>query len=434
MTPNQNLLQLDPSALATVHASARARYDAFKTRGLKLDLTRGKPADAQLDLAEALLALPGIGDYRAADKTDCRNYGVLQGLPELRALLAPLFGATADQVVLGDNSSLGLMHDTVVYALLTGTSDSPRPWSKEARLAFLCPVPGYDRHFAICEQFGIEMIPVPLGPDGPDMEIVERLVAEDAAIRGMWCIPKYNNPTGTVYSTGTVERLAAMRTAAPDFRLFWDNAYAVHHLTDERIEIPSIIEACARHGHANRPFVYGSTSKVTLAGAGVALFAGSAANVAWYLKRMGRRTIGGDKLNQLRHVRFLRDTAGLLAQMDRHRAIIGPKFEKVIEIFTTHLAGSGVATWTEPKGGFFISLDVLEGCAKDVVRLAKEAGVELTPAGSTWPLGRDPQDRNIRIAPTFPDLAAVALAAEGVALSVLVATTAALQTRLTAQA
>ena len=401
---------------------------------MKLDLTRGKPSDAQLDLADALLALPGTGDYRAADKTDCRNYGGLQGLPELRALLAPLFGATADQVVLGDNSSLGLMHDSIVYALLTGMSDSPRPWSKESRIAFLCPVPGYDRHFGICEQFGIEMIPVALGADGPDMDLVQRLVAEDADIRGMWCIAKYNNPTGTVYSAETVERLAGMRTAASDFRLLWDNAYAVHHLTDDRIEIPSVLEACARHGHANRALVYGSTSKVTLAGAGVALFAGSADNVAWYLKRMGKRTIGSDKLNQLRHVRFLRDTAGLLAQMDRHRAIIGPKFAKVIEIFTAHLAGSGVATWTEPKGGFFISLDVLEGCAKDVVRLAKEAGVELTPAGSTWPYGRDPQDRNIRIAPTFPDLSTVALAAEGVALSVLVATTAALQSRQTAQA
>ncbi len=429
MTTIQNLLQLDPSALADVHASVRSRYEAFKTRGLKLDLTRGKPSDAQLDFAAPLLALPGAGDYRAADKTDCRNYGVLQGLPELRALLAPLFGATADQLVLGDNSSLALMHDAIVYALLTGAADSVRPWSQEERIAFLCPVPGYDRHFAICEQFGIEMITVPLGPDGPDMDIVERLVAEDAGIRGMWCIPKYNNPTGDVYASATIERLAAMPTAAPDFRLFWDNAYAVHHLTDERLEISSILEACARHGHANRAFVFGSTSKVTLAGAGVALFASSSANVAWYLKRMGKRTIGGDKINQLRHVRFLRDTEGLLAQMDSHRAVLGTKFAKGIEIFETHLAGSGSAQWTDPKGGFFISLDVLDGCAKDVIRLAKEAGVELTPAGSTWPYGRDPQDRNIRIAPTFPELSAVALAAEGVALSVLVATTAALLSR-----
>jgi DNA-binding transcriptional MocR family regulator len=434
MTPMTSLAQLDPSALATFHDQLRRRYDEFRGRGLKLDLTRGKPSSAQLDLAAPLLALPGDGDYLAADKTDCRNYGVLQGLPELRALLAPLFGASADQVILGDNSSLALMHDTIVYALLTGASDSARPWSKESRIAFLCPVPGYDRHFAICEQFGIEMIPVPLADDGPDMAVVERLVAEDAAIRGMWCIPKYNNPTGAVYADRTIERLAAMKTAAPDFRLFWDNAYAVHHLTAERIEIASILEACARHGHGNRPIVFGSTSKVTLAGAGVALVAASKDNVAWYLKRMGKRTIGGDKVNQLRHVRFLRDTAGLLAQMDRHRAVIGPKFARVHDIFTEQLGGSGVATWTEPRGGFFISLDVLDGCAKEVVRLAREAGVELTPAGSTYPYGRDPHDRNIRIAPTFPGLETVGLAAEGVALSVLVATSAALLQRQTASA
>jgi DNA-binding transcriptional MocR family regulator len=425
----KNLAQLDPSALSAFHDQQRSRYDEFRTRGLKLDLTRGKPSGAQLDLAAPLLALPGEGDYVASDKSDCRNYGVLQGLPELRALLAPLFGATPEQVVLGDNSSLGLMHDTIVYALLTGASDSPRPWGKEPRVAFLCPAPGYDRHFAICEQFGIEMITVPMHDDGPDMATVERLVAEDAGIRGMWCIPKYNNPTGAVYSDATIERLAAMKTAAPDFRLFWDNAYAVHHLTDTPIEIASILEACARQGHANRALVFGSTSKVTLAGAGVALFAGSAENVAWYLKRMGKRTIGGDKINQLRHVRFLRDHDGLLAHMDRHRAVIGPKFATVIQTFTEQLAGAGVASWTTPKGGYFISLDVLDGCAKEVVRLAKDAGVELTPAGATYPYGRDPHDRNIRIAPTFPDLATVALAAEGVALSVLVATTAALRTR-----
>jgi DNA-binding transcriptional MocR family regulator len=424
-----NLTQLDPDSLTTFHDEQRRRYDEFRTRGLKLDLTRGKPSSAQLDLAAPLLALPGEGDYLAADRTDCRNYGVLQGLPELRALLGPLFGAAPDQIVLGDNSSLGLMHDAIVYLLLTGASDSPRPWSKEGRVAFLCPVPGYDRHFAICEQFGIEMIAVPLTDEGPDMDVVERLVAADEGIKGMWCIPKYSNPTGVVYSAEAVERLAAMTTAAPDFRLFWDNAYAVHHLTGERIEIASILEAGAREGHANRPLVFGSTSKITLAGAGVSLFAGSPDNVAWYLKRMGKRTIGGDKINQLRHVRFVRDTDGLLAQMDRHRAIIGPKFATVGGIFATHLAGAGVASWTSPKGGFFISLDVLDGCARDVIRLAKDAGVELTPAGSTYPYGRDPHDRNIRIAPTFPDLAAVALAAEGVALSVLVATTAALLKR-----
>ena len=415
--------QLQTPDLTAFHDDVKQRYEAFRQRGLRLDLTRGKPASEQLDLSADLLRLPGPDDYRAADGTDCRNYGGLQGLPELRALLAPAFGLTAETTIIGDNSSLGLMHDTIVYALLTGTCDSPRPWSAEERVKFLCPVPGYDRHFAICEDFGIEMIPVPMDDHGPDMDTVEKLVAEDAAIKGMWCIPKYNNPTGAVYSDETIDRLARMKTAAPDFRLFWDNAYAVHHLTPERIEIAGIVEACARHGHPNRPFVYGSTSKITFAGAGVALVGGSKENVAWYLKRMGRRTIGGDKVNQLRHVRLLRDRDGLMAQMDRQREILAPKFAKVIEVFRRHLGNTGVASWTEPKGGFFISLDVLDGCAKETVRLAKAAGVELTPAGSTFPYGKDPRDRNIRIAPSFPDLETVGLAAEGVALSVLLATT-----------
>jgi DNA-binding transcriptional MocR family regulator len=412
--------------LRDVHADARRRYDEFATRGVKLDLTRGKPASAQLDLAGALLDLPGERDYLAADRTDTRNYGGLQGLPELRELLAPLIGLQPQHTIVGGNTSLGLMHDTVVYAMLCGTCDGPGPWAQASPVTFLCPVPGYDRHFAICQDFGIRMIPVPMTDEGPDLDVVERLVNDDASIRGMWCIPKYSNPTGTVYSDETVDRLAAMPTAAADFRLFWDNAYAVHHLTAERVGIADIVEAAARHGHPNRPFVYASTSKITLAGAGVALFGSSPDNVAWYLKRMGRRTIGGDKVNQLRHVRFLRDRDGLLALMEAHRALIAPKFATVIATFTAHLGGSGVAAWTEPKGGYFISLDVLDGCAAEVVRLAKHAGVELTPAGSTFPSGRDPHDRNIRIAPTYPDEASVALAAEGVALSVLVATTAAL--------
>ncbi len=423
MTSNAPLDRLSDAELSAVHDSVRTRYDAFRTRGLSLDLTRGKPADAQLDLSTDLLTLPGADDYRAADGTDCRNYGGLQGLPEIRALLAPLFGVSPEQTIVDGNSSLALMHDTLAYALLYGMHDSPRPWSREERVAVLCPVPGYDRHFTICQGFGIEMIPVELTDEGPDLDAVARLAGSDPAIKGMWCIPKYNNPTGTVYSDATIERLASMPTAAPDFRLLWDNAYAAHHLTDERVEIPSIVEACARHGHPHRAFVYGSTSKVTLAGAGVALVASSKDNVAWYLKRMSHRTIGADKINQLRHVRFFGDASGLLAQMDRHRAIIAPKFATVIDVFRKELDGTGVATWTEPKGGYFISLDVLDGCASEVVRLAREAGVVLTPAGSTFPYGKDPRDRNIRIAPTFPSAESVAAAAEGVALSVLLATT-----------
>ena len=417
-----DLTNADPGALRAFHDDARRQFDAFATRGLKLDLTRGKPAGAQLDLSSALLGLPGPTDYLAADKTDARNYGGLQGLAELRALLAPAFGLTPETTIIGGNTSLGLMHDAIVYALLSGTPDSARPWSREETVKFLCPVPGYDRHFAICEDFGIEMVLVPIGEDGPDMDRVEELVATDAAIKGMWCIPKYSNPTGTVYSHTVVERLASMKTAAPDFRIWWDNAYALHHLTDDRIEIASLLDACARHGHPNRALVFGSTSKMTLAGAGVAIFGSSPANVAWYLKRMGRRTIGGDKVNQLRHVRMLKDYDGLLARMDQHRAIIAPKFRTVLETFDTFLSGTGVARWTEPKGGYFISLDVLDGCASAVVKLAKQVGVELTPAGSTYPHGKDPNDRNIRIAPTFPDESTIGPAAEGVALSVLVAT------------
>jgi DNA-binding transcriptional MocR family regulator len=420
------LAALTTTDLTAFHDDVRARYEAFRQRGLSLDLTRGKPSSEQLDLSNGLLDLPGVADYLAADKTDTRNYGVLQGLPELRALLAPLFGATAAQVIVGDNSSLALMHDAVAYSLLKGTVGSPRPWSREPRVAFLCPVPGYDRHFSICQDFGIEMIAVPLGADGPDMDVVEQLVAEDASIKGMWCVPKYSNPSGAVYADAVVERLAAMTAAAPDFRIFWDNAYAVHHLTDERIEIASLLEACARHGHADRAFVFGSTSKITLAGSGVSLFASSADNVKWYLARMGKRTIGSDKINQLRHVRYLRDTEVLLSLMDRHRAIVAPKFAAVADAFEAHLGGTGVASWLVPKGGYFISLDVLDGCAKAFVKAAKEAGVELTPAGATHPLGQDPNDRTVRIAPTFPDLETVKVAAEGVALSALLVTSGAL--------
>ncbi len=416
------LASLSADDLRSYHAQVRERYDAFAKRGVKLNLTRGKPSSAQLDLCNELLTLPGKGDYTSGN-IDCRNYGELAGLPELRALLAPVFGVTADRLVVGENASLSIMHDSVVFSMLKGTCDSERPWSKESRVAFLCPVPGYDRHFSICQEFGIEMIQVPLVDGGPDMDEVEKLVAADPQIKGIWCVPKYSNPTGTVYSNETIERLAKMKTAARDFRIFWDNAYAVHHLTAERIEIASIDEACARHGNPNRTFIFGSTSKVTFAGAGVGLFAGSKDNVAWYVKRIEKRTIGGDKLNQLRHVRLLKNTEGIAELMDRHRAILAPKFEKVLEIFGEQLGNTGVASWTTPKGGYFITLDVMDGCAKQVVKLAKEAGVELTPAGATHPLGNDPHDRTIRIAPSFPDLAEVSQAAEGVVLSVLVAAT-----------
>ncbi|MGP8246974.1 MAG: aminotransferase class I/II-fold pyridoxal phosphate-dependent enzyme [Bryobacteraceae bacterium] len=409
-----------PEATGVVE-QVRENYDAFRAKGLKLNLTRGKPSPAQLDLSTRLLSLPGAEDYVAADATDCRNYGGLQGLAEARQLFSGMMGAPPEQVVVADNSSLALMHDTVVFSLLKGTCDSAMPWLKQGEIAFLCPVPGYDRHFTICETYGIRMIPVALGEDGPEMDQVEQLVAQDASIKGMWCVPKYSNPTGTIYSDRVVERLAAMKTAAPDFRLYWDNAYTVHHLTDERIEIANIIELCARHGHPNRPLEFASTSKITLAGSGLALLAASKESVKWYLTRLAPRTIGPDKLNQLRHVRLLKNAQGILELMDGHRALIAPKFQSVLDVFDSKLAGVPEVSWTRPKGGYFISLSVPAGCARRVVALAKEAGVELTPAGATHPYGKDPEDRTIRIAPTFPELAEIAQAAEGVALCVLLA-------------
>lgn len=396
-------------------------YQALQKKGLKLNLTRGKPSSAQLDLGAELLALPGAGKYMAEGATDCRNYGGLQGLAEARRLFAGMMGAPAEQVVVANNSSLALMHDCITYALLKGTCDSTAPWSKQGEIAFLCPVPGYDRHFRICEDYGIRMIPVSMREDGPDMEEVERLATSDATVKGMWCMPKYSNPTGITFSDAVIARLAAMKTAAPDFRLFWDNAYAVHHLTDERVEIANILELSARHGHGNRAFVFASTSKITLAGAGLGLFAASKENVKWLLARMMPRTIGPDKLNQWRHVLFLKNEAGILELMDRHRALIAPKFQKVLEVFAAKLARVPQVSWTRPKGGYFISLQVPKGCARRVVELAQGAGIELTPAGATHPYGKDPEDRTIRIAPTFPDLQEVAQAAEGVALCVLLA-------------
>lgn len=413
--------RLHPQDIMQLHKQVRENYDAFKAKGLKLNLTRGKPSSAQLDLSAELLSLPGPADYVAEGGTDCRNYGGVQGLAEARRLFSGILGAPPEQVVVANNSSLALMHDTVVYSLLKGTCDSAAPWSKQGEIAFLCPVPGYDRHFKICEDFGIRMIPVSLGETGPDMEQVEKFVAQDTSIKGMWCVPKYSNPTGAVYSDSVIERLAAMHTAAPDFRLYWDNAYAVHHLTDERVAIANIIELCVRHAHPNRPLVFGSTSKITFGGAGLALFASSRENVNWLVTRLATRTIGPDKINQWRHVRFLKNEAGILQLMDRHRALIAPKFQKVLEVFDEKLAGIPNVAWTRPKGGYFISLDVPEGCARRVVALAKELGVELTPAGATHPYRKDPSDRTIRIAPTFPELPEITQAAEGVAVCVLLA-------------
>ncbi|MFG2717015.1 aminotransferase class I/II-fold pyridoxal phosphate-dependent enzyme [Streptomyces sp. NPDC048416] len=396
--------ELSPDALAGLLDQARQDYAALAARGLKLDLTRGKPAPEQLDLSEDLLSLPG-GRYTSADGTDVRNYGGLQGLMELREIFAGVLQVPAGQLLAAGNSSLELMHDCLVHALLSVLPGAESRWADQERLAFLCPVPGYDRHFSLCERFGIEMIPVPMTDGGPDMDAVERLVAEDAGIKGIWCVPKYSNPSGVTYSDETVTRLAGMPTAAPDFRIFWDNAYAAHHLTDEPDEIADLLGACAAAGHADRAFVFGSTSKITAAGAGVAFFGSSPANVQWLLANNSKRSIGPDKVNQLRHVLFLRDADGVRAHMERQRALLQPKFETVQRILQSELGGTGLASWTIPKGGYFVTLEVPEGCAKEVVARAGAAGVVLTPAGATHPYGDDPKDATIRIAPSYPGLA-----------------------------
>ncbi|RZQ64949.1 aminotransferase class I/II-fold pyridoxal phosphate-dependent enzyme [Amycolatopsis suaedae] len=396
----------------------RDEYQQLQATGLKLDLTRGKPAPAQLDLSNALLDLPGSAELKAADGTDIRNYGGLQGLAELRAIWGDVLGIPAGQLVTGGNSSLALMHDCVVAALLTGTTDGPA-WAGQS-IKFLCPAPGYDRHFAICERFGIEMITVPLTDDGPDLDEVRRHLA-DPQVKGMWCVPKYSNPTGISYSAETVAELAAMPAAAPDFRLFWDNAYAVHHLTDDEVEIADVLKLAANAGNPDRPFVFASTSKITLAGSGISFFGGSAANVKWLLGHLGKRTIGPDKVNELRHARFLPDADAVRAHMRRHREIIQPKFDAVLSILDEELGDEKGVTWTRPAGGYFISLDVPDGCARRVVELAAEAGVKLTPAGATFPYGDDPADRNIRLAPTFPTLDDVEAATRGLAVCVRLA-------------
>ncbi|ROO90394.1 DNA-binding transcriptional MocR family regulator [Actinocorallia herbida] len=403
-----------------LHAKARQDYEAFKARGLKLDLTRGKPAPAQLDLSNELLTLPGEGLYKSADGTDLRNYGGLTGIPEMAEIFAEGLQVPAAQLLPLGNASLAVMHDTLVYALFNGVAGGEGRWIDQD-ITFLCPVPGYDRHFALTERYGIKMVTVPMTDEGPDMDVVEELVAGDASIKGIWCVPKYSNPTGASYGDETVRRLAAMPTAAADFRIFWDNAYAVHHLTDEHDEILDVLAAAAEAGNPDRVFVFGSTSKVTFAGSGVAFFGSSAANVKWFTGFLGKGTIGPDKINQLRHVQFLKDSKGLAEHMRKHAEIVKPKFDAVERILSERLGGTGLATWTQPKGGYFVSLDVPEGTAQRVVELAKEAGVALTPAGATHPYGDDPADRTIRIAPTFPVLSELEVAIEGLATCVLVA-------------
>jgi DNA-binding transcriptional MocR family regulator len=398
--------------------TARQSYEAFKQRGIKLDMSRGKPAPEQLALSKELLG--GIDDFRGADGTDTRNYGGVLGIPEARALFGSLLELPAAQIVAEGNSSLALMHDVLVYALLHGLPGH-KPWKEQGEVAFLCPVPGYDRHFAICESYGIKMISVPLTARGPDLDKVRELVASDARIKGMWCVPKYANPSGAVYGDDVVSTLAAMKTAAPDFILMWDDAYRLHHLTEHKVAVANVVEACAKAGHPERAFVFASTSKITFAGAGVAALAASPGNIAWWQKHASIRSIGPDKVNQLRHVRYLKDRPTVEALMDQHRALLKPKFDAVEAEFASRLSGLPELSWTHPEGGYFIDLVTPRGRAKRTVELAKELGITLTGAGAAFPYGVDPEDRHIRIAPSFPSLEEIKLAAQGVALSLRLA-------------
>ena len=419
---SRELVRLSTEELREFRDRERAVYEAIKSRATPFNLARGKPATEQVELANRLLTAVGTPkECWAEDGTDCRNYyGSPQGLIEARRLFAPMLGAAPEQVLVANNSSLALMHDAFVYALLTGTRDGAVPWrDQRPPTRFLCPSPGYDRHFQICEQYGVEMIPLALTGAGPDMDEVERL-AGDPAVKGMWCVPKYSNPTGETYSSETVARLARMR-ATDDFRLFWDNAYAVHHLSGTPDRLDNVLDACAAAGIPDRALVFGSTSKITFAQAGLGMFTTSPANMRWFVSRQSTRTIGPDKLNQLRHVRVLRDQAGIGAHMDQQRRLLAPKFAAVREMFEARLGGRGVAAWTNPRGGYFVSLDVLDGCAQRVVALAKAAGIEVVPAGRTFPYGRDPRDRNIRIAPSFPPADEVRAAVDALATCVLVA-------------
>jgi aspartate/methionine/tyrosine aminotransferase len=397
------------------------RYREFQAQGLTLDMTRGKPCAEQLDLSLGMLDGDIGGAYLTPDGLDCRNYGGLDGIAAAKELFAAYMQVEPDELIIGGNSSLNMMHDTILRAIIKGMINGATPWGRLPKVKFLCPSPGYDRHFFICEYLGIEMIPVDMLEDGPDMDQVEDLVAGDELIKGIWCVPQYSNPTGAVYADKVVERLANMNTRAKDFRIFWDNAYAVHHLVDKPRPLKNILVACRQAGNPERALMFGSTSKVSFAGAGLAMMAGSRINMEWIKNQMAYQTIGPDKLNQLRHVLFFKDIDGIMAHMKKHAAILKPKFDAVQGILDRELEGKNIARWSKPQGGYFVSIDTMDGCAAAVVKKAADAGVKLTPAGSTYPYKNDPLDRNIRIAPSFPPLENVQAAMELVAICIQIA-------------
>lgn len=405
--------ELSREELLSLKAELEKAYEDAKGKGLKLDMSRGKPSAAQLNMGMDILdTLNSESDLKTEAGLDVRNYGAFDGIPEAKRLLGEIMGVGAEKVVVCGNASLTIMFDTVSRSMTHGVLGST-PWCRLDQVKFLCPVPGYDRHFAITEYFGIEMIPVPMTPQGPDMDMVERLVSQDSAIKGIWCVPKYSNPQGYTYSDETVRRFAALKPAAEDFRIFWDNAYVVHHLyEDKQDQLLDILSECEKAGNPDMVYEICSTSKISFAGGGISAIASSKANLDEVRRSMTIQTIGHDKINQLRHVRYFKDLAGVQAHMKRHADIIRPKFEAVLEVLDKELGGLGIGTWTRPNGGYFISFDAMNGCAKAIVEKCKEAGMVLTGAGATFPYGRDPEDSNIRIAPTFPTPEEMAMATD----------------------
>lgn len=410
---------LSVEELKALKSELEAKFAEIKARNLKLDMSRGKPSKAQLDLSMGMMdVLSSESDLYCEEGVDCRNYGVLDGIREAKQLLSDMSEVPKDNIVIFGNSSLNLMYDTVARSMTHGVMGST-PWCKLDKVKFLCPVPGYDRHFAITEHFGIEMINIPMTDEGPNMDMVEALVNNDDSVKGIWCVPKYSNPQGITYSDTTVRRFARLKPAAKDFRIYWDNAYGIHHLYDDKQDyLIEILMACKQEGNPDMVYKFCSTSKVSFPGSGIAAIAASTANLADIRKQMQIQTIGHDKLNQLRHARFYGDIHGMVEHMKKHAEILRPKFEAVLNGLEKELGGLEIGSWIEPRGGYFISFDALEGCAKAIVAKAKEAGVVMTPAGATFPYGKDPQDSNIRIAPSFPTPEELALATEIFVLSV----------------
>ncbi|KQB86137.1 aminotransferase class I/II-fold pyridoxal phosphate-dependent enzyme [Corynebacterium lowii] len=414
-----SLLDLSPEQRKELAAQVRTQYQELKAKGLNLDLTRGKPSSEQLDFSNSLLSLPSA-EHIDASGADVRNYGNLRGITDIRRIWGELLGIDHANIIAGDASSLNIAFDLISFAYTWGTQDSPRPWSQEEKVKWICPVPGYDRHFTITEKFGFEMISVPMLEDGPDVDAIRELL-QDPQVKGMWAVPIFSNPTGTTYSEEKTRALAEMEAAAPDFRIVWDNAYAVHTLTQDFPTVHNVLDFAAQAGNPHRFWWMSSTSKITHAGSGVSFFASSEENLAWYASIAGVRGIGPNKVNQLAHSLFFRDAEGVRTLMLKHAQSLAPKFERVLAILQERLGTYDIARWTSPEGGYFISLDVLDGTAARVVELARAAGIALTGAGSSFPLHQDPNDRNIRLAPSLPPVEEVAEAMDGVATCVLLA-------------